>query len=105
MNKIEQMYQEAKRILGHEPRSLEEVRGLVEDQYVKAKYGNEKAKQFINLVRAAKKEKPKKQYICMDCKEIVTVKIQHIREKHPGMLWFDGKLHGNIMQYMFMGVD
>ena len=100
------MYEQAKQILGHEPRSLEEVRGLVEDQYVKAKYGNEQAKKFINIVRAAKKEnhKPKQEWLCMDCRATVTNRSKHIREKHPGFIWFDGKIPRSVIQYTFIGV-
>ena len=106
MNKLDQRLKE---LIGHDiPYTNDEIHGVVEDQYVKAKYGNENAREFVGMLQALKqqqKRKPKRQYICLQCKQIVNVKMRHIRESHKDMLWFDGKLHSNIMQYMFMGVD
>lgn len=109
MNITDKLYEECKRLLGHEPTDINEIHGLVEDQYVKAKYGNEKAREFVNLVRAAKQQKikkPKHHYLCLQCREIVDVKMKHMREKHKDMYWLDDdKPYGNLMKYMFMGVD
>ena len=97
------------KLLGHDlPFSKDEIHGLIEDQYVKAKYGNKEAEEFIRQVelvqKQLRKQKPKQEWLCIDCRATVTNRSGHIRDKHPGFIWFDGKIPRSVIQYTFIGV-